>query len=93
MSCVVPDSDDLGDEVGTQLHLCKLLLDKWETELNASYDGPPGILCLCAAETVREFEIPENKNSRDWTRSGKNQNVKRYEGLRSARLLRDSLIR
>src|SRR6202035_3954545 len=52
-------SDDLGDETGdTQASL--LLLDEWEAELNACYDGSPRHPVLVAlAGTVREFDIPK----------------------------------
>src|SRR5882724_5260867 len=54
-------SDDLGDEVGdttASLHL----LDEWEGELNACYDGQPRHPVFVAlAETVRMFEIPKQE--------------------------------
>ena len=56
-------SDDLGDVVGdTQLSL--KLLDEWEHELNACYDGAPRHPVFVALrETVREFEIPKHEFS------------------------------
>ncbi|WP_083763702.1 squalene synthase HpnC [Candidatus Korobacter versatilis] len=56
-------SDDLGDEVGdTQLSL--KLLDEWEHELDACYDGTPRHPVFVALrETVREFEIPKHEFS------------------------------
>lgn len=51
-------SDDLGDEVG-DASLSLQLLDAWEEELNACYDGKPRHPVFVAlAETVRKFEIP-----------------------------------
>jgi squalene synthase HpnC len=56
-------SDDLGDEVGdTQLSL--KLLDEWERELDACYDGAPRHPVFVALrETVRECEIPKHEFS------------------------------
>lgn len=52
-------SDDLGDETGdTQASL--RLLDEWEAELNACYEGVPRHPVFVAlAGTVREFDIPK----------------------------------
>src|SRR5579862_5404211 len=52
-------SDDLGDEVGNpQASLS--LLDQWEAELDACYDGAPHHPVMVAlGETVRRFEIPK----------------------------------
>jgi len=52
-------SDDLGDEVGNpQVSLS--LLDQWEAELDACYDGAPHHPVMVAlGETVRRFEIPK----------------------------------
>jgi squalene synthase HpnC len=56
-------SDDLGDEVGDPLASLQLL-DQWETELVACYDGGPRHPVLVAlAETVRAFEIPQHEFS------------------------------
>ena len=54
-------SDDLGDEVGdTATSL--LLLDQWQQELDACYDGTPRHAVFVAlAETVRQFEIPKQE--------------------------------
>jgi squalene synthase HpnC len=51
-------SDDLGDEIGDpQKSLA--LLDWWETELDAMYDGNPHHPVFVALEeTVRRFQIP-----------------------------------
>lgn len=52
-------SDDLGDEVGDPA-ASLLLLDQWEAELNACYDGNPRHPVFVAlADTVRKFEIPK----------------------------------
>ncbi len=51
-------SDDLGDEVGDASASLQLL-DAWEDELNACYDGKPRHPVFVAlAETVQKFEIP-----------------------------------
>lgn len=62
-------SDDLGDEVGdTQLSLA--LLDRWQEELRACYDGlsgnGPGAthpVFVALADTIREFSIPQHEFS------------------------------
>jgi squalene synthase HpnC len=53
-------SDDLGDEIGdTQKSL--VLLDWWETELDAMYRGEPRHPVFVAlAETVEKFSIPSD---------------------------------
>src|SRR5260221_4955695 len=51
-------SDDLGDETGNPAASLRLL-DEWESELNACYDGSarhPVFVAL--AGTVKEFDIP-----------------------------------
>src|SRR5574337_2152000 len=54
-------SDDLGDEVGDTAASLQLL-DEWESELNACYDGSPRHPVFVAmAETVRKFEIPKRE--------------------------------
>lgn len=56
-------SDDLGDEVGDPAASLQLL-DQWETELVACYDGRPRHPVFVAlAETVRTFEIPQHEFS------------------------------
>jgi squalene synthase HpnC len=51
-------SDDLGDEVGDAAASLQLL-DQWETELEACYNGTPRHPVFVAlAETVQTFEIP-----------------------------------
>jgi squalene synthase HpnC len=72
-------SDDLGDEVGdatASLHL----LDQWETELNACYDGSPRHPVFVAlAETVRRFEVPKHEFSDLLTAFRQDQTTPRYE--------------
>jgi squalene synthase HpnC len=72
-------SDDLGDEVGdTSISL--QLLDQWETELNACYDGHPRHPVFVAlADTVRRFEIPKHEFSDLLTAFRQDQRVGRYE--------------
>src|SRR5437868_14208605 len=54
-------SDDLSDEVGDSA-VSLQLLDQWEGELNACYDGHPRHPVFVAlAETVRMFEIPKQE--------------------------------
>jgi len=56
-------SDDLGDEVGdTAASLA--LLDQWQREMDACYDGTPRHPVFVAlADTVRQFEIPKDEFS------------------------------
>jgi len=74
-------SDDLGDEVGdTALSL--QLLDQWETELNACYDGSPRHPVFVAlAESVRQFEIPKHEFSNLLTAFRQDQTTPRYESF------------
>jgi squalene synthase HpnC len=75
-------SDDLGDEVGDTAAALQLL-DQWETQLNASYDGHPlHPVFVALAETVREFEIPKHEFADLLTAFRQDQNVKRYEGFK-----------
>jgi squalene synthase HpnC len=51
-------SDDLGDEVADKQQALRLL-DEWEGELNACYDGAPRHPVFVALrETVRQLDIP-----------------------------------
>jgi squalene synthase HpnC len=72
-------SDDLGDEVGdTTVSL--QLLDQWETELNACYDGHPRHPVFVAlSETVRKFEIPKHEFSDLLAAFRQDQRITRYE--------------
>jgi squalene synthase HpnC len=56
-------SDDLGDEVG-EAAASLALLDQWQAELDACYDGAPKHPVFVAlAETVRQFDIPKHEFS------------------------------
>jgi squalene synthase HpnC len=72
-------SDDLGDETGDSAASLELL-DQWETELNACYDGHPRHPVFVAlAETVCQFEIPKHEFSDLLTAFRQDQSVIRYE--------------
>jgi squalene synthase HpnC len=72
-------SDDLGDEVGDAAASLQLL-DEWETQLNACYDGSPRHPVFVAlAETVREFEIPKHEFVDLLTAFRQDQTVTGYE--------------
>jgi len=72
-------SDDLGDEVGDTAASLQLL-DQWETELNACYEGHPRHPVFVAlAETVRKFEIPKHEFADLLTAFRQDQGVSRYE--------------
>ena len=56
-------SDDLGDEVGDPA-AALALLDQWQHELDACYEGTPKHPVFVAlAETVRQFDIPKHEFS------------------------------
>ena len=72
-------SDDLGDETGDR-EASLLLLDEWEAELNACYEGSPRHPVFVAlAGTVREFEIPRPTFADLLTAFRQDQTVTRYE--------------
>lgn len=72
-------SDDLGDEAGDAAASLQLL-DQWNTELNACYDGGPRHPVFVAlAETVRKFEIPKQEFAGLLTAFRQDQRVGRYE--------------
>jgi squalene synthase HpnC len=72
-------SDDLGDEVGDTAASLQLL-DQWEIELNACYEGHPRHPVFVAlAETVRQFEIPKHEFADLLTAFRQDQRVSRYE--------------
>lgn len=74
-------SDDLGDEVGDTAASLRLL-DEWERELHACYDGAPRHPVFVAlAETVREFEIPRSELVDLLTAFRQDQRVTRYESF------------
>jgi squalene synthase HpnC len=72
-------SDDLGDETGdTSVSL--RLLDEWESELNACYEGSPRHPVFVAlAGTVREFNIPKETFADLLTAFRQDQRVARYQ--------------
>jgi squalene synthase HpnC len=72
-------SDDLGDEVGDTAASLQLL-DQWETELNACYDGHPRHPVFVAlGETVRKFEIPKHEFAALLIAFRQDQSILRYE--------------
>ena len=72
-------SDDLGDEVGDTAASLQLL-DQWEAELNACYDGHPRHPVFVAlGETVRKFEIPKHEFADLLTAFRQDQRITRYE--------------
>jgi squalene synthase HpnC len=72
-------SDDLGDETGDRA-ASLLLLDEWEAELNACYEGSPRHPVFVAlAGTVREFDIPKQTFADLLTAFRQDQTITRYE--------------
>jgi squalene synthase HpnC len=72
-------SDDLGDETGDPSASLQLL-DEWESELNACYDGNPRHPVFVAlAGTVREFDIPKHEFADLLTAFRQDQTVTSYE--------------
>jgi len=72
-------SDDLGDEVGDTTASLELL-DQWQRELDACYDGSPKHPVFVAlAETVRQFEIPKHEFSDLLIAFRQDQIVTRFE--------------
>lgn len=72
-------SDDLGDEVGHPQQSLELL-DQWESELNACYEGTPRHPVFVAlAETVRQFSIPQHEFSDLLIAFRQDQTVSRFE--------------
>lgn len=69
--------DDLGDEAeGDRL----ALLDEWERELRACYDGSPSeARFLALQDTIRRFDIPAEPFLRLIEANRRDQAVKRYE--------------
>jgi squalene synthase HpnC len=71
-------SDDLGDEVGDPAAALDLL-DQWEAELNACYQGSPRHPVFVAlAATVRKCEIPKQTFVDLLTAFRQDQTVSRY---------------
>ena len=72
-------SDDLGDEVGSPA-ASLLLLDQWDRELSACYNGAPRHPVFVAlADTVRKFEIPQHEFSDLLRAFRQDQTITRYE--------------
>ncbi len=72
-------SDDLADEVGDTATSFQLL-DQWEAELDACYNGHPRHPVFVAlAGTVRGFEIPKHEFSDLLIAFRQDQTVTRYE--------------
>jgi squalene synthase HpnC len=72
-------SDDLGDEVGDPT-AALALLDQWQTELDACYDGTPRHPVFVAlAETVKKFSIPKHEFSDLLIAFRQDQTVTRFE--------------
>lgn len=72
-------SDDLGDEVGDGAASLELL-DQWQRELDACYDGTPKHPVFVAlAQTVRTFEIPKHEFSDLLIAFRQDQTVTRFE--------------
>jgi squalene synthase HpnC len=74
-------SDDLGDEVGDRA-ASLALLDQWEAELNACYEGSPRHPVFVALRaTVGECEIPKHEFSDLLTAFRQDQRLTRYENF------------
>ena len=72
-------SDDLGDEVGDAIASLELL-DEWQRELDACYDGSPKHPVFVAlAETVRLYDIPKHEFSDLLTAFRQDQTITRFE--------------
>jgi squalene synthase HpnC len=72
-------SDDLGDEVGDPQQSLELL-DQWEAELNACYDGSPKHPVFVAlAETVKQCGIPKHEFSDLLIAFRQDQTITRFE--------------
>lgn len=72
-------SDDLGDEVG-DASASLALLDQWQRELDACYEGSPKHPVFVAlAETVRKFDIPKHEFSDLLVAFRRDQTVTRFE--------------
>src|SRR5277367_1141467 len=72
-------SDDLGDEVGDTAASLELL-DQWQRELDACYNGSPKHPVFVAlAESVREFDIPQHEFSDLLIAFRQDQTITRFE--------------
>lgn len=71
-------SDDLGDEVGNT-NQSLALLDEWQLELDACYEGSPRHPVFVALRgTVGQFEIPKHEFSDLLTAFRQDQTITRY---------------
>jgi squalene synthase HpnC len=76
-------SDDLGDEVGDPDASLELL-DQWQAQLDACYDGSPRHPVFVAlAETVRKFDIPRQPFVDLLSAFRQDQSIHRYETFES----------
>ena len=74
-------SDDLGDETGDAAASLQLL-DEWESELNACYEGSPRHPVFVAlVGTVREFNIPKQTFVDLLTAFRQDQRITRYKSF------------
>jgi squalene synthase HpnC len=72
-------ADDLGDEVGDPA-ASLVLLDEWQSELDACYAGTPRHPVFVAlAETIRKFDIPKHEFSDLLIAFRQDQTVTRFE--------------
>ena len=72
-------SDDLGDEVGDAAAAIALL-DQWQRELDACYEGrPKHPVFVALAETVRQFGIPKHEFSDLLIAFRQDQTITRFE--------------
>ena len=72
-------SDDLGDEVGDPA-ISLALLDEWQAQLGACYEGAPRHPVFVAlAETVRKFAIPKHEFSDLLIAFRQDQTITRFE--------------
>ncbi len=72
-------SDDLGDEVGDAT-ASLALLDEWESQLDACYEGNPRHPVFVAlAETVKQYNIPKHEFSDLLIAFRQDQTVTRFE--------------
>jgi squalene synthase HpnC len=72
-------SDDLGDEVGDPA-ASLTLLDEWQAQLNACYNGNPRHPVFVAlVETVRKFKIPQHEFSDLLIAFRQDQTVTRFQ--------------
>src|SRR5882672_7650788 len=72
-------SDDLGDEVGDAATSLELL-DQWQVELDACYEGgPKHPVFVALAETVKQFDIPKHEFSDLLRAFRQDQTVTRFE--------------